>query len=107
MPKITYVSYSGAAKTVDVPLKNSIMEGAIHNDIDGILAECGGACLCATCHVYVDEAFLPLIGSPDESEDAMLESTACDRKPNSRLSCQIFVKPDLDGLVVHLPESQK
>ena len=75
--------------------------------VDGIVAECGGSCLCATCHVYVEEKFLPLLAPIDEAQDAMLDSTACERLPNSRLSCQIQVRPELEGLVVRMPEYQK
>src|ERR1700693_3212093 len=98
MPAITYVSPSGEAHTVDVPVGDSVMEGAVQNAIDGILAECGGARQCATCHVYVDEAFLGRLEPIEEPEDEMLNVTASERKPNSRLSCQIPVTKQLDGL---------
>jgi 2Fe-2S ferredoxin len=107
MPKITYISHQGESTQIDVPTGDSVMEGAIQNGIDGIVAECGGSCLCATCHVYVDEQFLPLLPPIDDDQDAMLDSTAADRLPNSRLSCQIKVRPDLDGLIVRMPETQK
>ncbi|HEX5431684.1 MAG TPA: 2Fe-2S iron-sulfur cluster-binding protein [Bryobacteraceae bacterium] len=107
MPKITYISHEGDTYTVDVPVGDSVMEGAVHNGIDGIVAECGGSCLCATCHVYVDEKFLPLLPPIDEAQDAMLDSAACERQSNSRLSCQIQVKPELEGLIVRMPEYQK
>ena len=107
MPKITYLSHQGDAYQIDVPTGDSVMEGAVRNGIDGIVAECGGSCLCATCHVYVDEEFLPLLGPIGEEQDAMLDSTACERRPNSRLSCQIQVNPALDGLIVRMPEYQK
>jgi 2Fe-2S ferredoxin len=107
MPKITYISYAGENFQVDVPVGDSVMEGAVRNGIDGIVAECGGSCLCATCHVYVEERFLPLLAPLDENQDAMLDSTACERQPNSRLSCQISVVAELDGLVVRMPETQK
>jgi 2Fe-2S ferredoxin len=106
MPNITYISDAGAAITVDVPVGDSVMEGAIQNGIDGIVAECGGSCLCATCHVYVEEKFLALLNPPDETENAMLESTASQRKLNSRLSCQLRVSPKFEGLVVHTPPTQ-
>ena len=83
------------------------MEGAVQNGIDGIVAECGGSCMCATCHVYVEEQFLPLLDPIDDTQEAMLECTAAERWPNSRLSCQIKVRAGLDGLVVHMPETQK
>jgi ferredoxin, 2Fe-2S len=107
MPKITYISHQGETYQIDVPAGDSVMEGAVHNGIDGIVAECGGSCLCATCHVYVEEQFLPLLAPIGEEQDAMLDSTACERRPNSRLSCQIQVKPALDGLIVRMPEYQK
>jgi 2Fe-2S ferredoxin len=83
------------------------MEGGVRNGIDEIVAECGGSCLCATCHVYVDEHWLPLLDAMAEDENAMLESTAAERMPNSRLSCQIIVKPSFDGLKVRTPAMQK
>ena len=107
MPKIIYISHQGDRHEIDVPLGDSVMEGAVRNSIDGIVAECGGNCLCATCHVYVEEQFLPLLPPVGDEQDAMLDSTASERKPNSRLSCQIAVRPELDGLTVHMPESQK
>ncbi len=107
MPKINYISHQGKSTQIDVAVGDSVMEGAVQNGIDGIVAECGGSCLCATCHVYVDEKFLPLLPPIDEDQDAMLDSTAADRLPNSRLSCQIKVRLDLDGLIVRMPETQK
>jgi ferredoxin, 2Fe-2S len=107
MPKITYISHQGDTYEIDVPVGDSVMEGAIQNGIDGIVAECGGSCLCATCHVYVDEKFLPLLDPIGEEQDAMLDTTAAERKPNSRLSCQIQVREELDGLIVRMPETQK
>ena len=104
---ITYISHSGDSKTVAVPEGDSVMEGAISNGIDGIVAECGGACQCATCHVYVDEAFLGKLKKMDEGEDEMLNSAFSERKPNSRLSCQIPVTMELDGLVVRTPPAQQ
>jgi len=106
MPKITYVSDKGVSRTVDVLQGDSIMEGAVQNNIDGIVGACGGNLQCATCHVYVDEACLPLLDPMDPDEDSMLESAAAPRKMNSRLSCQIRVRPEHDGCIVHTPESQ-
>lgn len=106
MAKITYISHDGEERQVDVKDGWSVMEGAIHNDVEGIEAECGGCCSCATCHVYVEEDWLDKLPEPDDIEQEMLESTADERKPNSRLSCQIKVSPALDGLVVHTPEHQ-
>jgi 2Fe-2S ferredoxin len=107
MPKITYVSDAGDVAQVDVPVGYSVMEGAVRNGIDGIVAECGGNCQCATCHVYVEERFLPLLPARAEDEDVMLGSTASERRPNSRLSCQLRVTPEFDGLVVHTPPTQQ
>ena len=107
MPNITYISNDGITTRVDVPVGDSVMEGAVQNSIDGIVAECGGSCMCATCHVYVEEKFLPLLDAIDETQEAMLECTASERKSNSRLSCQIKVRVELDGLIVYMPETQK
>ena len=106
MPQITYVSHSGAKRTIDVPEGDSVMEGAIQNGVEGIVAECGGNCQCATCHVYVEEQCLPLLDAIDPDQDAMLGSTAAERRPNSRLGCQIKVSARLNGLVVHTPDRQ-
>jgi 2Fe-2S ferredoxin len=106
MPKITYVRPDGTSTVVDVARNDSVMRGAVVNGVDGIVAQCGGGASCGTCHVYVDrDNTLPL---PDmhQVEDELLYSTACPREDNSRLSCQIPVTDDLDGLVVHLPEKQ-
>jgi 2Fe-2S ferredoxin len=82
------------------------MQGATHQGIDEILAECGGNAMCATCHVYVDEAQIDLLPPLTEDEDALLDGAAAERLPTSRLSCQIVVTPELDGLVLRLPERQ-
>src|ERR1700677_3177307 len=104
---VTYISYAGDTNQVNVPVGDSVMEGAIKNGIDGIVAECGGTCQCGTCHVYVEETFLDRLPPIQEDEDAMLADTnACPRRPNSRLSCQLQVTRELDGLVVHTPERQ-
>ncbi len=105
MPRITYVSAKGEKREVDVPEGFSVMEGAVKNAVDGIVAECGGACACATCHVYVDQAWLEKLPPQGEMELAMLDF-ADSRRDNSRLSCQIRVTAALDGLVVETPESQ-
>src|SRR5579859_743090 len=104
---VTYISHLGDTNQVAVPLGDSVMEGAIKNSIDGIVAECGGACQCATCHVYVDEAFLGLLKPIQEDEDEMLNTTACPRQPNSRLGCQIPVTKELDGLIVRTPKTEQ
>ena len=106
MPLITYKAHEGGSRQIDVPVGSSVMQGAVKNGIDGIIAECGGNCMCATCHVYVDAAWLDKLEPVSDTEDAMLDSTGSERLPNSRLSCQIKVTPELDGLVVTTPESQ-
>ena len=106
MPLITYVHTDGTREAIDVPLGTSVMRAAILNGIDGIVAECGGEMMCATCHVYVEEDQLSRTPTQSDDEKAMLEFTASERRPNSRLSCQLVVTPELDGLVVHLPETQ-
>ena len=90
MPKITYIDSSGTARTVDAEVGSTVMETAIRNNIPGIEAECGGACACATCHVYVDEAWRAKTGEPSPMEEDMLDF-GYDVRPNSRLSCQIKV----------------
>lgn len=105
MPKITYIEHSGKEHTVDVPEGQSVMEGAIKNAIPGIDADCGGACACATCHVYVDPAFFERTGTPSSMEQSMLDF-ANEVEDTSRLSCQIKVTAALDGLIVRMPKSQ-
>jgi 2Fe-2S ferredoxin len=101
VPRITYFDPTGARHDLDLQAGSTVMEGAIDNGVAGILAECGGACACATCHVYVDDAWLAAIPPISEMEDAMLDS-ALGRRPNSRLGCQIEVSEDLDGLIVRV-----
>ena len=105
MAKITYIDSAGTARTIDAEVGSTVMETAIKNDIPGIEAECGGACACATCHVYVDEAWTAEVGEPEAMEEDMLDF-AYDVQPNSRLSCQIKVRDALDGLVVRVPARQ-
>ncbi len=105
MPKITFIEHSGAEHTIEAPAGVSVMETAIKNMVPGIDADCGGACACATCHVYVDEAWIEKVGKPEAMEESMLDFAA-EPKSNSRLSCQINVSDDLDGLIVRLPEFQ-
>jgi 2Fe-2S ferredoxin len=105
MPKITYIEHNGTNHTIEAEIGSTVMEAAIQNGISGIEAECGGACACATCHVYVDEAWQEKTGAPSPMEEDMLDF-GYDVKPNSRLSCQIKVTPELDGLVVTTPEKQ-
>ncbi|MFN8830243.1 MAG: 2Fe-2S iron-sulfur cluster-binding protein [Labrys sp. (in: a-proteobacteria)] len=105
MVKITFKAFTGEVQTVEAEIGSTVMETAIKHGIPGIVAECGGACACATCHVYVDEAFLPIVGQPETMEEDMLDF-AYDVRPNSRLSCQIRVREAIDGLVVMTPEKQ-
>jgi 2Fe-2S ferredoxin len=105
MAKITYIEHNGAQHVVDVKSGLSVMEGAVKNNIPGIDADCGGACACATCHVYVDEAWLSKTGAKSAMEESMLDF-AENVTANSRLSCQINVSDTLDGLIVTMPESQ-
>jgi ferredoxin, 2Fe-2S len=105
MAKITYIDHEGTSRSVDAEDGSTVMENAIKNSIPGIEAECGGACACATCHVYVDEAWTEVVGGPSPMEEDMLDF-GFDVKPNSRLSCQIKVSAEIDGLVVRTPERQ-
>jgi len=105
MPKITFIDSAGTERTVEAQSGSTVMEAAIRNGVPGIDAECGGACACATCHVYVDEAWVAATGEPGPMEEDMLDF-ASDVQPNSRLSCQIKVSDALDGLVVRTPEHQ-
>jgi len=105
MARITYIEHNGKEHVVEVTNGLSVMEGAVKNMVPGIDADCGGACACATCHVYVDDAFLPKTGDKEPMEESMLDF-AEDVQANSRLSCQIEVTDDLDGLIVRLPVSQ-
>ncbi|HEY5667248.1 MAG TPA: 2Fe-2S iron-sulfur cluster-binding protein [Gammaproteobacteria bacterium] len=105
MPKVTFLQRDGTPSEVNAAVGDSVMETAIDNDIEGIVAECGGACSCATCHVYVENDWLDKLPPPDSLEDGMLDCVI-DRRPNSRLSCQIRVSDEIDGIVVRVPASQ-
>ena len=105
MPKITYIEHNGKSHTVEVAKDLSVMEGAIQNTIPGIDADCGGACACATCHVYIDANWIDKTGTAEQMEQDMLDF-AFDVTDQSRLSCQIKVSDNLDGIVVNLPEKQ-
>lgn len=105
MPKITYIEHSGTEHVIDVANGLSVMEGAVRNLVPGIDADCGGACACATCHVYVDPAWADKTGSREAMEDSMLDF-AEEVQETSRLSCQIKVSDELDGLVVRMPQNQ-
>jgi ferredoxin, 2Fe-2S len=105
MPKVTYIEYNDTAHEVDVPIGRSVMQGAVENGVPGIDADCGGACACATCHVYVAPDWLARVGSRGEREEEML-GFAAETQPNSRLACQIKMTAELEGLVVRMPEGQ-
>ena len=105
MVKITFIDSTDTPRTVEAEVGATVMETAIKNDVPGIEAECGGACACATCHVYVEEDWRGKVGEPSPMEEDMLDF-GYDVRPNSRLSCQIKVRAELDGLVVRTPERQ-
>ena len=105
MPKITYNDFKGNSKTIEVDNGLSVMEGAIQKDIPGIDADCGGSMACATCHVYVEDKWLDKIPKAEDAENDMIDM-AFEPKKNSRLSCQIIVSDELDGLEVTTPEKQ-
>jgi 2Fe-2S ferredoxin len=105
MPKITYIEHDGTSCTVDAEVGATVMETALKNDVNGIVAECGGACTCATCLVHVEEGWLGKVGARTPEEEDQLDF-AFDVRPNSRLACQIKVTEALDGLVVHTPAYQ-
>ena len=106
MVLITYVEPSGSEVELNVEDGWSLMHAAVTNGVDGIVAECGGSCVCATCHVYVNEVWLGKLAPRTADEDDLLDGAAAERRPNSRLSCQIKITTDLDGLVLRLPDRQ-
>ncbi|GAA4499416.1 2Fe-2S iron-sulfur cluster-binding protein [Gluconacetobacter tumulicola] len=106
MPKIIFHLSDTSVREVEVSIPTTVMQAAIYGDVRGIEAECGGACACATCHVYVDPAFVTRIPPAQQDELEMLEGVAADRLPNSRLACQIHVTEALDGLTVSIPDRQ-
>tara|TARA_R110002126_G_scaffold68307_4_gene172928 strand:- start:891 stop:1211 length:321 start_codon:yes stop_codon:yes gene_type:complete len=105
MAKITYISFDGKEYVIEAANGSTVMENAVKNSVPGIEAECGGACACATCHVYIDDAWTEKVGAPQAMEEDMLDF-AFEMKPQSRLSCQVTVSDELDGLVVKIPERQ-
>ncbi len=105
MPKIKYITSDGKDFDVEAETGSTVMETAVKNSVPGIEAECGGACACATCHVYVDDAWTAVTGEPEAMEEDMLDF-AFEVQPNSRLSCQIKISEELNGLVVRIPERQ-
>ena len=107
MPKVTYIEYSGTEHPVEVPVGLSLMRGAVDNNVPGIDADCGGECACATCHVYIDPAWMERIGTPPRgSQEESMLSFAAVAEPNSRLSCQLTMSEALDGIVLRMPEGQ-
>jgi 2Fe-2S ferredoxin len=107
VPQVVYVQSDGSRREIDVAIGENVMRGALYHDLPGIVGECGGGLACATCHCYVDAAWTERTGGPSSQDEAdMLESTAAEIKPSSRLSCQIVMTEELDGLVVHLPDRQ-
>ncbi len=106
MPRIVFVLQGGERRIVEAVGRRSIMLAAIDNDVPGIAAECGGACACATCHVYIDSADLARIPEMSLIEREMLDGVAAEKRPESRLGCQIVVSDALDGLIVHVPDRQ-
>ncbi len=106
MVKAVYIDHEGEREELDVPEGWTLMQAAINNGVDGIEGECGGSCCCATCHVYVDEAYLEKLEPMSDTENGLLDNTVSERKANSRLACQIRATEALDGIVIQMPEAQ-
>ncbi len=106
MPIVHYISHTQQTSELEVELGNNLMMAAVFDGVDGIEGMCGGCLACATCHVYVDPAWIDKVGLPGPDEDSMLSQVASERRPNSRLSCQIEMRAELAGLVLHMPERQ-
>lgn len=106
MPKVLFVLADGTQTGVDARVGDTVMTAATQNGVEGIIAECGGNCSCATCHVWVHDDFVPLLGPPDEMEEDLLDLGVSERRSGSRLSCQITVTEELDGLAVEIPPEQ-
>lgn len=106
MPTVTYISCEGTKQKFEIPVGKRVMQAAIANGVDGIVAECGGQAMCATCHVYVDDPWRDTFAPITEEEDEMREETVSERTSASRLSCQLVITDDSDGLIVRLPEAQ-
>jgi 2Fe-2S ferredoxin len=105
MPNVTYIDVDGERTESEVANGLSVMEGAIARGVSGILAICGGSCACSTCHAYVDDAWIEMVGPANEIEESTLE-LATDRRPGSRLTCQIVMRPELDGLVIQVADNE-
>ena len=106
MPKIVFIEPGGRRREINAPLGITLMEAARQHDVRGVVAQCGGACACATCHVYIDPAWVARLGAREDMEEGMLE-TAWEPRDNSRLSCQIHITADLEGLEVTVPARQR
>lgn len=106
MPKVVFITLDGTERVVDANVGESVMAAAVRNGIPGIIGECGGNCSCATCHVYVDDEYAATVGGANGMEDDLLDLGVADRRDTSRLSCQISVSEDLDGLTVRIPAEQ-
>jgi 2Fe-2S ferredoxin len=106
MPRIVFVAHDGVTRTVEEADGVSVMQAALNADITGIVGECGGSMMCATCHVYVREPWAAKLPAMTATESEMLTMTASERKPSSRLSCQIKMSAEIDGITVDLPENQ-
>lgn len=104
MPKVTWILADGRQISAQVAVGHNLMEAAVANNVSNVIGECGGCLSCATCHVYVDPAWTAKTGKPGEMEDDMLEITTAERKPTSRLSCQINATEELDGIILHVPQ---
>jgi 2Fe-2S ferredoxin len=106
MPRVRYIEPGGREHVLELPVGSSVMRGAMDAGIDGIEAQCGGNCICATCHCYVQPPWLDILPAPSDDERLMLGNVAAERRPGSRLSCQLIVSPALHGLSVQFPERQ-
>jgi 2Fe-2S ferredoxin len=106
LPRINYKQHDGTEHVVEVEPGTSVMQGALNNSISGVVAECGGSMACATCHVYVDDAWLDRLPEADEMESQMLDCVAAERRPNSRLGCQVNVSDEVSGMIIRIPETQ-
>ena len=106
MPKVVFISSGGDPSVVDATVGDSLMLAATQNGVDGIIAECGGNASCATCHVWVRDEFFSLLGEPEDMEEDLLEMAVTERRAGSRLSCQIAVTEEMDGLTVDIPPEQ-
>ncbi|UFM67213.1 2Fe-2S iron-sulfur cluster-binding protein (plasmid) [Paracoccus sp. MA] len=104
--KITFIAADGSETRVDAAEGDSVMQAAVQNDVDGIIGECGGSMMCATCHCYVDDGWTEAVGGQQDGESDLLDCAASEVRASSRLSCQIRMRAELDGVVIHLPESQ-